>query len=1201
MNIYKRAGGLILSLLLVFSLFSSTLAVQTYAATAPALSAESKSVSAGEQFTVAVNLANATSVYGGNFTLQYDSNLLTADSYTFGSIVGSHTKNCNLDYQSAGNLIRFTFSGASALTSSGTLVTFTFTAKQSVSGSAELQFTAYKMYDENGSAITSTAGSTTITISSKPVVSPSISITDKTVAVGETVSVPVMISNSSDVYGGNFTLQYDNSLLTAESYSFGSIVSGHTKNCNLDYQSAGNLIRVTFSGAEAISSDGTLITLTFTAKAAGTASLQFTAYKMYDENGSSIETTVTNGYVTVNEYVEPSIRSIWVVSQPDKELYLIGEAFDSTGLQIGVNYYDGTVAYVKTGFSVSGYNSQEEGQQTLTVTFGGRTATFKVRVDADGIFTITFDANGGSNAPSPITYRDNEYYKVPSEIPTRDGYVFGGWADSPTSTYVHFSAGSSVCSSAAYYGDLTVYAIWIDNVISGQCGDNAYYALTLDTGELVLSGTGPVWDYTVNNYKERPWNDYADQIKKVSVESGITKIGDFTFAICNEITDVTLSNTVETVGAYAFYSNSELSNVQLGGALTLDEYAFSWCDNLTNIDLNNVVTIEKSAFNNCSVLNNIVIPENVKEVGETAFGFCDGLRKITILADNATFGYRAFDECDNLTEVHISDLAAWCSISFDTSATVSNPLYIAKNLYINGVLETDITIPESVTSINHTFYGCTSIERVTILNKNTTFDYAAFEDHVVILGYTGSKAEYYANNYGLEFIALDGMTVENVSISSNPTKTIYYIGDSLSTSGLKLSVSYSDGTTETITSGFTTSGFSSTTAGTKTVTVSYEGFTDTFTVTVKTPSITLSSSSKTMSVGDTSTITATTTPSGQTVTWTSSNTGVATVSGGTITAKTAGTATITAKFTYNGITYSKTCSVTVTSASNPEPTLSSISIATKPTKTTYEIGESLNTSGLTLRLTYSDGSTETVSSGFTTSGFSSTTDGTKTVTVSYGGKTTSFTVTVNAADVDGPRVTVESKKARVGSAVLVTVSLEENPGIWGMDLVVNYDKTQLTLTNVTNGTVFSSSEWTQGNLSGDKYILSYEASGFDNITTNGVLATLEFTVNENATVDSFASVSLSYNAGDIINVSFDDINVAIVSGGIDITDFVYGDLNSDGLVNKKDSLLMKMYLADNSTTIDMQAADVYVDGSINKKDSLYLKQFLAGLDVELGA
>ena len=186
---------------------------------------ESKSVNAGEQFTVAVNLANATSVCGGNFTLQYDSDLLIADSFVFGSIVDGYTKNCNLNYQSAGNLIRFTFSGVSTLTSSGTLVTFTFTAKQSVSGSAALQFNAYKMYDENGSSITSNATGSTIIIKTEPVASPTLSITSKTVTVGETFSVPIVISNSTAVYGGNFTLQYDSDLLTADSYTFGSIVS----------------------------------------------------------------------------------------------------------------------------------------------------------------------------------------------------------------------------------------------------------------------------------------------------------------------------------------------------------------------------------------------------------------------------------------------------------------------------------------------------------------------------------------------------------------------------------------------------------------------------------------------------------------------------------------------------------------------------------------------------------------------------------------------------------------------------------------------------------------------------------------------------------------------------------------------------------------------------------------------------------------
>lgn len=51
---------------------------------------------------------------------------------------------------------------------------------------------------------------------------------------------------------------------------------------------------------------------------------------------------------------------------------------------------------------------------------------------------------------------------------------------------------------------------------------------------------------------------------------------------------------------------------------------------------------------------------------------------------------------------------------------------------------------------------------------------------------------------------------------------------------------------------------------------------------------------------------------------------------------------------------------------------------------------------------------------------------------------------------------------------------------------------------------------------------------------------------------------------------------------------------------KKDSLLLKMYLANNKTEIDKEAADVFPDGNVNKKDSLYLKQYLAGLNVILG-
>ena len=66
--------------------------------------------------------------------------------------------------------------------------------------------------------------------------------------------------------------------------------------------------------------------------------------------------------------------------------------------------------------------------------------------------------------------------------------------------------------------------------------------------------------------------------------------------------------------------------------------------------------------------------------------------------------------------------------------------------------------------------------------------------------------------------------------------------------------------------------------------------------------------------GETGSITATTKPSGGTVTWSSSDEDVATVANGTVTAVAAGTATITGTCTQYGITASATCEVTVTAS-----------------------------------------------------------------------------------------------------------------------------------------------------------------------------------------------------------------------------------------------------------------------------------------------
>lgn len=145
-----------------------------------------------------------------------------------------------------------------------------------------------------------------------------------------------------------------------------------------------------------------------------------------------------------------------------------------------------------------------------------------------------------------------------------------------------------------------------------------------------------------------------------------------------------------------------------------------------------------------------------------------------------------------------------------------------------------------------------------------------------------------------------------LSITSRPNKTSYYIGDKLNTAGLTARYTDASGKAQTITSGFTTNADLSS-AGSKQVTVTYQGVSTTFNVTVKTPSVTVTQEE----LNEGLRLYATTDPAGQDVTWSSSNTSVAYFEGKTLHAAGSGTAVISATMTYNGRKYSGSTTVVV--------------------------------------------------------------------------------------------------------------------------------------------------------------------------------------------------------------------------------------------------------------------------------------------------
>ncbi len=131
---------------------------------------------------------------------------------------------------------------------------------------------------------------------------------------------------------------------------------------------------------------------------------------------------------------------------------------------------------------------------------------------------------------------------------------------------------------------------------------------------------------------------------------------------------------------------------------------------------------------------NVVIPEtvtsgsvtySVTNIGAYAFYDCRGLTSITIPSSVTSIEKYAFELCLSLESVIISDIAAWCNISFVNG--LSNPLYYAHHLFLKGVEVKDLVIPNNVTTIGSSaFFNCSSLTSVTIPNSVKTIGTSAF-------------------------------------------------------------------------------------------------------------------------------------------------------------------------------------------------------------------------------------------------------------------------------------------------------------------------------------------------------------------------------------------------------------------------------------------------------------------------------------------
>ena len=254
------------------------------------------------------------------------------------------------------------------------------------------------------------------------------------------------------------------------------------------------------------------------------------------------------------------------------------------------------------------------------------------------------------------------------------------------------------------------------NWFCGWCGgssatDNNRLGWFLDTDGKLSFDSGVYWTNqpTEQVMVTQPWKDATIRayLKSVSTEN-VYSICEKAFYDCSNLTSVTISNGVTSIGKNAFTNCTGLISVLFADdsqLTTIGISAFTNCSSLTSITIpSSVTSIGLYAFQDCSSLTSITIPNSVTSIGGDAFANTkwvedqpDGL----LYLNNWLLGYKGSEPTGNLL------------INESTKGIADGAFFWCDNL-------TTVSIPASVTSIgNEAFEDCSNLSKVYVLRSES--------------------------------------------------------------------------------------------------------------------------------------------------------------------------------------------------------------------------------------------------------------------------------------------------------------------------------------------------------------------------------------------------------------------------------------------------------------------------------------------------
>ena len=262
----------------------------------------------------------------------------------------------------------------------------------------------------------------------------------------------------------------------------------------------------------------------------------------------------------------------------------------------------------------------------------------------------------------------------------------------------------------------------------------------------------------------------------------VTAIGDRAFYKCSSVTSITIPPSISKIGLYAFENASHIQKVNIsdlsawcmidvdsyyscpliyGGTLYLNNTLVTSLDALDS----SCTTIGKYAFYGNTNLTNVVLPASITSVQSSAFRGCSNMSYLEVGANVRSMGEGAFKSCSSLRTIKFNDSDETINLGRYESGTIYKyfkdcPL---KTVYIGRNITWDHT------DMNSEYYDPFTTVTTAIFNVSETSVYSAFR-HSLTTAYIGPKCRKFSmrsNNLANLYVFTNDITYAYLSSSKS--------------------------------------------------------------------------------------------------------------------------------------------------------------------------------------------------------------------------------------------------------------------------------------------------------------------------------------------------------------------------------------------------------------------------------------------------